>query len=68
MRLKIGDKIRLTNQDYDFYEAIKDRELTITHIAYSEKEHPGYDSGVGGALVDTEELDCSLYTWEFERA
>jgi hypothetical protein len=32
---------------------LKDKELRITHVAYDESEHPGYDKGMEGqALCD----------------
>lgn len=39
---------------------------TVTHVAKNRKQHPGYDEGVGGSLIDAKGLPVSLYDWEFE--
>ena len=44
----------------------KNKQFTIDHVATSEDEHPGFDSGVGQALYDLKELEFSLYEYELE--
>lgn len=64
--VKCGDRIKITsdNENYDRY---RDDVWTVDHIAYSEKEHPGYDSSMRPmALVDCIGLPFSLYEYEFE--
>jgi len=65
--IKIGDKILLTNTDYEEYEELKDKELTVSFISKNINDHPGYDESVGGLLIDCEEIEFSLYEWEFEK-
>ena len=66
MELKIGDKIRIIS-DNENYSKFRNKALIISHIAYSTKEHPGYDNTVNGqALVDCQGLPFSLYEYEFK--
>lgn len=64
--LKIGDKITLTNEAIQNYgEEYKNKEFTISHIAYNINDHEGYDETLNGmALYDCEELDFSVYEYE----
>lgn len=67
----LGKKVRVTS-DNEGYDSFRDQALIITKVAYSEAEHPGYDSSCEGqALCDFktesgEEVNSSLYEWEFE--
>jgi hypothetical protein len=63
-------KIVSDNENYDNY---RDKDLQIIHVAYSVKEHLGYDSSMEGqALCDFKVLGTgksvpfSLYEHEFE--
>lgn len=75
MSVKVGDIIRLTDEALDNYgERWRGRDLRVTHVAHSEAEHPGYDSGLGGealvdmAIADTgEDVPFSVYEYEFDR-
>ena len=64
--VKVGSKIRITSDNYKEVGKV----CKVTHVARSVREHPGYDEGVGGALVDCKigkrHLGYSLYEWEFE--
>ena len=64
--LKVGDKITLTNEAIENYgEEYQNREFTITHIAFNENEHMGYDNSLDGmALYDLSEFDFSVYDYE----
>ena len=63
--VKRGDKIRILNRDGQ-YGQWANRTWIVDHIATNEKEHPGYDKGIGGKLVSERNLPVSLYEWEFE--
>lgn len=63
--VKIGDKIRILNENGQYGEWT-DTIWTVSSIAYSVDDHPGYDEAVGGPLVDCENLPVSLYEYEFE--
>jgi len=64
--VKLGDKIRIINQDGQYTKWAK-KVWVVNHIARNKKQHPGYDSGMkGGALVDCVGLPVSLYEYEFE--
>ena len=58
--------------DNECYDSFRDKQLVITHVAYSKEDHPGYDSGLKGeALCDFETIDgepvhVSLYEYEFD--
>jgi hypothetical protein len=63
-------KIVSDNENYDKYRG---QELVITHVAYNEKEHPGYDKALEcQALCDFKvkatgkDVGFSLYEYEFE--
>lgn len=66
-----GKKARIIS-DNDNYSDYMDKTLVITHVAYSEKEHPGYDSGLAGEALcdfeteDGESVPFSLYEYEFK--
>jgi hypothetical protein len=62
--VRIGDKIRILNE-YGQYTKWAGKTWTVSHIARSKRDHPGYDSGVGGPLVSCTGLPVSLYSWEF---
>ena len=67
----LGKKVKVTS-DNEGYDSFRDKVLIISHVAYNEKEHPGYDSTCAGqALCDFrtesgEQIGSSLYEWEFE--
>ena len=63
---EIGDKIMLTDDALDNYgKQYRNKTFTVTHIAHSTREHPGYDEAMGGeALLDLDELEFSLYSYE----
>lgn len=63
--VEIGDRIKIISEN-DNYDSYRRESWEVEDIAYSEKEHPGYDPGVGGPLVSCEGLPFSLYEWEFE--
>ena len=67
----LGRTVKITS-DNDCYDKFRDKLLVITHVAYSEEDHPGYDSSMKGqALCDLmvkdtgEQVGFSLYEWEF---
>jgi hypothetical protein len=70
-KLRIGSKIEITNEDYG--KPLYGKKCKVTHIATNEKQHRGYDSGMGGmALVDCKDVktgkdvNSSFYEWEFD--
>ncbi|MCK9370443.1 hypothetical protein M0R04_11085 [Candidatus Dojkabacteria bacterium] len=63
--VKIGDKIRILNQDGQYSKWVKQIWI-VEHIATSEQEHQGYDRCIGGNLISCKDLPVSLYDWEFE--
>jgi len=69
--LKIGSKVKVIS-DNENYVDFKDKTLIVTHIAKNIDEHPGYDDGVAPDKLcdfiteDGEEVNCSLYEYEFE--
>ena len=60
------------DNDNDSYENYIGKPLRITHVAISEKDHPGFDSGIGQALYDLsveatgEKVPFSLYDYELK--
>lgn len=67
MKIQIGSKIRIKkDNDNETYAKWRDKVWTVEKISYSTKDHPGYDNGVGGPLVDCKDLPVSLYNWEFD--
>ena len=72
MKTKLLGKKAKVISDNDCYDSFRDKVLTITHVARSTDEHPGYDNGLQGeALCDFQDQDgndipCSLYQYEFE--
>ncbi len=66
MTIKIGDKIKILNQDGQ-YSKWSNKTWTVDHIAHSTEEHQGYDEGLAGeALVSCKGLPVSLYEYEIE--
>lgn len=63
--VRVNDRIRITS-DNEAYDPFRDRLWVVELISYSVKDHPGYDSDVGGPLIDCYDLPVSLYDWEFE--
>lgn len=73
MKKKLIGKTARIVSDNDNYNAYRDQDLVITHVAYNESEHPGYDTSMKGqALCDFkvkktgEDVGFSLYEYEFE--
>ena len=64
MMVKKGDYIKLLNRDGQYSKWAK-KPWIVTHIARNRNEHPGYDEGIGGNLIDCKGLPCSVYDWEF---
>lgn len=72
MKKNLKGRIARIVSDNDNYDKFRGKDLTITHVAYSTKDHPGYDSGLEGqALCDFEvketgeSVPFSLYEYEF---
>ena len=66
IRPQIGDKIWIKS-DNENYIPYLNKSFTITHVARSIDEHPGYDDSMKGeALVDCDGLPFSLYEYEFD--
>ena len=67
----LGRKAKVIS-DNDCYDSFRKKTLIITHVAYSTKDHPGYDACLQGeALCDFKDLNgndipCSLYEYEFQ--
>ena len=64
--LHIGSKIVIVsdNENYDRY---RDQIHVVSHIAFNDKQHPGYDSSMEGeGLIDCIDLPFSLYEYEFK--
>ena len=55
-----GSEIRIIATDNENYEPYLDKVWTVESIAYNEDHHPGYDSCVGGLLIDCIDLPFSL--------
>lgn len=71
MKKILGKKVRIIS-DNENYSEFKDKDLIITHVAYSEDRHPGYDTSLKGqALCDLktttgEQVPFSLYEYELK--
>jgi hypothetical protein len=70
---KLGQKVRVSSSnDNDNYNSFRNEVLVITHVAKSEQDHPGYDSGLSGEYlydfktITGKEVNCSLYDYEIE--
>ena len=65
---KIGDKVKIaSDNDNENYDKFRGKILTVSHVATSEKQHRGYDSGMEGmALYDFNGVPFSLYEYEIE--
>ncbi len=61
---KKGDYVRVITDHYG--KKNYNKVFRVEHVAHNESEHPGYDNGVGGELIDLYGLDSSLYEFEFE--
>lgn len=64
--MKVGDWFNIIS-DNENYDNSRNRPWQVNHVARSTKDHPGYDSGVGGPLYDAEGLNFSLYEYEVEQ-
>lgn len=68
---ELGDVVTIIS-DNENYNEYKEMDLTITHIATSTQQHPGYDDSMEGMQLldlETEEMDdvpFSLYEYEVE--
>jgi len=69
-QFQIGDKVKVSpDNDNENYDHFRDKVLTITHVATSTKEHPGYDNALEDqALYDFNGIGCSLYDYELIKA
>ena len=71
MKKLLGRKAKVTS-DNENYDSFRDKVLTITHVARSTKDHPGYDNSLEGEALcdfkdqDGNEIPCSLYEYEFK--
>lgn len=71
MKPKLGNRIMIIS-DNDSYTKYRKKTWIISHIAYSTKDHPGYDEGINSpdkpreALVDCMGLPFSIYEYEFK--
>lgn len=63
--VEVGSEIRIIS-DNENYEPYLDRTWIVESIAFCVKDHPGYDTAVGGPLIDCVDLPFSLYKYEFE--
>lgn len=73
MKKNLKGRKALIVSDNENYDKFRDKVLRITHVAYDESTHPGYDKAMEGqALCDfvvdetNEEVGFSLYEYEFE--
>lgn len=65
--VRVGDRIRLTEDAVEKYgKQYANKSFIVTNVAFNESQHPGYDKGVGGPLIDARGLEFSLYVFEFE--
>jgi len=64
MKFKKGMKIRISS-DNENYRGYIHKTWIIEKISYSREDHPGYDEGIGGALIDCKGLPFSLHEFEF---
>jgi hypothetical protein len=70
---KLMDKLAVITSDNENYDKFRGKVLRITHVAYDENDHPGYDEGTKPqALCDfvvndtNEPVGFSLYEYEFD--
>ena len=69
-KFSVGDIVRINPEiDNQNYNDFKNKDLVIINVATSEKDHPGYDTSIGGGLYDLETSDgqdvpFSLYDYE----
>ena len=66
-KYEVGDRVKITSDNENYADYIGDV-LIIESIATSTAEHPGYDEGVGGQLMDFVGVPFSLYAWEVKLA
>lgn len=63
----VGDVVQMNELALDNYgEEYAGIPLTITHVATSVEEHPGFDESSGSALYDFDEFPFQLYEWELD--
>lgn len=67
--MKQGDTFKMTEEALDNYgEEYRDKIFTVSHVATSKEDHPGYDEAADGMkLYDADELKFSLYEYEVEQ-
>ena len=69
MAVNKGDKKSVIS-DNENYDKFRDKVLIVTHVAYNEDHHRGYDSGMKGQALmdfkteDGEDVPFSLYEYE----
>jgi hypothetical protein len=72
MKKKLLGRNAKVVSDNECYDSFRDKTLVITHVAYSTKDHPGYDNSCEGQAlcdfktIDGEQIHNSLYEYEFE--
>jgi hypothetical protein len=66
-RFKIGDKVYMSANAAENYNESTNREFTVDHVATSEAQHPGFDTGVNQPLYDLVGYPYSLYEYELRR-
>lgn len=64
---KIGDRVKLSDAGLENvnYASYVNAVLIVSHVARSEREHPGFDRSAGTPLYDFHGCPFSLYEWEF---
>jgi hypothetical protein len=68
-KYKVGDEVKVAKScDNDSYDSFRDQILTVSHVSKSTNDHRYFDEGVNEPLYDFEEIPCSLYEYELERA
>lgn len=70
-KFKVGQLVKVhPDNDNENYDSFRNKTLRITHVATSEKDHPGYDNGLKPEELydlETDEgnvIPLSLYGYE----
>jgi len=72
MKKNLKGRKAIIVSDNENYDQFRDQLLTITHVAYSVNEHPGYDKSCEGQALcdftttDGQPVPFSLYEYEFD--
>jgi hypothetical protein len=68
-KFKVGEAVKMTTDALENYgNEYAGMVFIVSHVATNTNQHPGYDSGAGGALYDLKNFNSSLYDWELTRA